>query len=261
MREKMNIALVLGCARSGTSILGELIGSHPEVRYKHEAHSVWNKAGEGENGSHRLTAAHATEKIVRKIRRRFAFEQGSARLFVEKCPRSVLRVPFIRAVFPEAKLIHIVRDGRDVACSLLPGIGGTEWKHLKPPNWRELYENETGIIRCAKAWRCILEIALADLTGVPHFFLRYEDLIADPAAIARRLLAFLELPEHDEVFAFCERIQNRTAGSYQPQKQAKWFRDDHRVRVGRWRENLTDAEAQQVSALLAPLLRRLGYVE
>ena len=173
----MNIALVLGCARSGTSILGELIGSHPDVRYKHEAHSIWNKAGLGENESHRLTAEHATDKIKRKIRRRFEFEKGQANLFVEKCPRSVLRSPFIREIFPEAKLVHIFRDGRDVACSLLPGIGADEWKHLKPPNWQQLFEQEKGIIRCAKAWNTIIDIALADLADVPHLAIQYEKFV------------------------------------------------------------------------------------
>ena len=255
----MNIALIMGCARSGTSILGELIGSHPDVRYKHEAHSIWNKAGLGENDSHRLLASHANDKIKRKIRRRFEYAKGQAEFLAEKCPRSVLRVPFIRDVFPEAKLVHIYRDGRDVACSLLPGIGGDEWKHLKPPNWKALFEQEKGIVRCAKTWLTVMEIALADLEEVPHLAVRYEELVQKPWEIAQNILHFLDLPEHDQVRDFCERIQNRTDGSYQPEKQSKWYRPDHKVRVGRWRENLSDAEAEAVTALLAPMLERLGY--
>jgi hypothetical protein len=237
-----------------------LIGSHPEVKYKHEAHAVWNKAGLGENESHRLTAQHGTSKVKRQIRKRFESEKGDAHLFVEKCPRSVLRVPFICEVFPEAKLIHIIRDGRDVACSMLPGIGGNEWRHLKPPNWRQLFQEDTGIIRCAKAWKTIMEIALNDLVGVPHFALKYEALIENPQRLAQEILRFLELPEHPGVFEFCNKIQNRTTDSYQAEKQVKWYRDDHQVRVGRWRENLKEEEAQAVEELLRPLLTQLGYV-
>jgi hypothetical protein len=256
---KMNIALVMGCARSGTSILGELIGSHPDVKYKHEAHAAWNKAGLGENESHRLTAQHATPKVVRQIRKRFELEKGAARLFVEKCPRSVLRVPFIRAVFPEAKLIHIIRDGRDVACSMLPGIGISEWRHLKPPNWQQLFKEERGTMRCAHAWKTIMEIALHDLAGVAHFSVKYEELVENPARLAKDILRFLELPEHPVVFEFCKKIRNATEDSYQAQKQVKWFRDDHQMRVGRWRENLQNGEAQAVEELLRPLLMQLGY--
>ncbi len=256
----MNIALVMGCARSGTSILGELIAAHPQVSYKHEAHAVWDRAGLGENASHRLTHAHATPEVQRVIRKKFAEEQGAAALFVEKCPRSVLRVPFIRAVFPEAKLIHIVRDGRDVACSMLPGIGGSEWRHLKPPSWQQLMQAEQGVVRCAAAWKTIMEIALHDLAHTPHFMLRYEDLVAQPERKARELFAFLELSFTPEVAAFCANIQNETANSYHAQKQVKWFREDHGVRIGRWRENMSPEEAARVEELLRPLLAQFGYV-
>ncbi len=257
----MNIALVMGCARSGTSILGELIAAHPEVRYKHEAHAVWDKAGLGENDSHRLTQQHATPEIKRVIRKKFAEEQGQSTLFAEKCPRSVLRVPFIREVFPEAKLIHLVRDGRDVACSMLPGIGGNEWRHLKPPSWQQLMHTEQGIMRCACAWKSIMEIAARDLANTPHFILRYEDLVRNPEPKARELFEFLELPLTPEVAAFCANIQNETANSYHAQKQVKWFREDHEVRIGRWRENLSPEDAVLVEELLRPLLAQFEYVE
>ncbi len=256
----MNIALIIGCARSGTSILGELVAAHPDVRYLHEAHEIWRKAGSGEDGSHRLTAEHATPRVVRRIRKRFARELGDARLLVEKCPRSALRVPFIRAVLPEAKIIHIVRDGRDVSCSLLPGIGGSEWRHLKPPNWRELMAHAHGIVRCARAWRTIMEITLADLAAVPHLCVRYEELVGDPRGVARRVVGYLGLDEHRAVLEFCEKIQNTTRGSYQAQRQEKWCRDDHAVRIGRWRENLSDDEAATVEDILRPMLVRLGYL-
>jgi len=68
-------------------------------------------------GSRRLTAQHATLQVVRRICQRFERERGDARLFVEKMP--ALRVPFMPAVLPEAKIIHIVRDERDVS-SILP---------------------------------------------------------------------------------------------------------------------------------------------
>lgn len=256
----MNIALIMGCARSGTSILGELVAAHPAVKYKHEAHAIWDKAGPGENDSHRLTAAQATPEVARLMRKKFEEEKGEALWFVEKCPRSVLRVPFIRAVFPEARLIHIIRDGRDTACSMLAGIGGAEWRHLKPPNWKQLFEQEQGVLRCAKAWLAIMEIALADLENVPHFALKYEDLVREPESVAARLFGFLNLPLAPEVRAFCRRIQDQTAGSYHAQKQVKWFRDDHAVRVGRWRENLSDEEAKAVETVLHAKLRELNYI-
>jgi hypothetical protein len=256
----MNLGLIIGCARSGTSILGELVAAHPDVRYLHEAHEIWRKAGLGENDSHRLTAEHATPQVVRRIRKRFERERDDARLLVEKCPRSALRVPFIRAVLPEAKIIHIVRDGRDVSCSLMPGIGGDQWRHLKPPNWRELMARDPGVVRCARAWRTVVEIAIEDLADVPHLCVRYEDMVADPRDVACRVVGFLGLDEHPAVLEFCDKIQNTTRGSYQAQRQEKWSRDDHTFRIGRWRENLSDEQAATIEEILRPVLVRLGYV-
>jgi len=255
----MRVALIVGCARSGTSILGELIAAHPDVTYIFEAHQVWELGGLGVNDSHRLTAEHATARVIGEVRRWFEAQQGPATLLVEKNPRNVLRVPYVRAVLPEARLLHIVRDGRDVACSMVPGCGGAEWSHLKPPSWKELLARHEGAVRCALAWKEVMEIALEDLAGVPHLQLRYEDLLNDPDAEARRVLAFLDLAAHPAVAAFCARIQDATAGSYHAQHQDRWYRADHRFRVGRWRENLTEEEQERITALLSPLLQRLGY--
>lgn len=105
-----------------------------------------------------------------------------------------------------------------------------------------------------------MEIALHDLSGAPHFAIKYEELVENPGAGARKILRYLELPEHPAVLAFADRIQNATGDSYQPERQSKWYRDNHAARVGRWRENLKNEEAQEVEELLQPLLTRLRYI-
>jgi len=254
----MNIALIVGCARSGTSILGELVGSHPDVKYIFEAHSIWEMAGYGENESHRLTEEKATPQIVATVREWFSKQQDSAVLLVEKNPRNVLRIPFITKIFPEARIIHVVRDGRDVACSLLPGIGGEDWMHLKPPSWKQFIQ-EIPIIRCAKVWREVLGIALNDLQKVPHLTVKYEDLVLRNKMVAMDILRYLRLQVHENVSRLCEKIQNATANSYNAQHQVVWFKDDHQSRIGRWRENLSLKEQETVQAIQKDLLVRLGY--
>jgi len=254
----MNIALIIGCARSGTSILGELLSSHPDVRYIFEAHNIWEIAGPGENNSHRLTQGHATPCVIKSVRKWFLSQQGSARLLVEKNPRNILRVPYIKKIFPEAKIIHIVRDGRDVTCSLLPGIGGTAWWHLKPPTWERLISEEP-ISRCAQVWNETIQIALEDLDSVPHLLLKYEDLISFPEKAASNLFAYLGLKNHVAVMEYCKNIQNSTQDSYQAQHQSFWYRDDHTARIGRWKENLTPEQKVIVENILSKSLARLGY--
>lgn len=256
----MNVVFVVGCARSGTSILGELIGSHPGVKYIFEAHSIWELGGTGVNDSHRLTAEEATPGVSEEIRSWFEDQARGSSVLVEKNPRNILRVPYIRKIFPEAKIIHIVRDGRDVACSMIPGCGGEQWLHLKPPSWKEYSANYSGARRCARAWKEILEIGLKDLEQVSHLQIRYEDLLASPATAADSVFSYMGLDLHPAVRQFYERIANETASPYHAKHQDYWYQNNHAVRVGRWRENLTEEEQKEISTILAPLLIRLGYL-
>lgn len=257
--EQTAIAFIVGCARSGTSILGEMIASHPQIHYLFEAHDAWKLAGSNDDDSDRLTADDVPQEMQQRIKRWFAQHRRDDTLLVEKNPRSVLRIPLIRSIFPEARLIHIVRDGRDVACSMIPGCGCDHWSHLRPPGWRQIMQQHAGAIRCAHAWLRVMQIAMGDLADAPHLQIRYEDLVADPQAAAQAVFDYLGMPVDAEVHAFCDQISNQTADSYHARHQSDWFRPDHDVRVGRWRQNLTNEDAQTINDLVAPMLQRLGY--
>lgn len=260
----MQYAFIIGIARSGTSILGELLGAHPKVTYLFEAYRLWEFGGYGPNGSHRLTAEHATPEVIATIRKEvrewFRMNGAPGNVLVEKCPRNVLRVPYLHAIFPEGGIIHIVRDGRDAACSMVPGCGEDSWNHLKPPSWTELYSRCSGAVRCALVWDESMQIALQDLAAVPHLQIRYEDLISTPGEIAQTLLSYLELDVDPAVSKFLDKLQDTTQGSYQAKHQDVFFRDNHRFRVGRYKENLTPNELHTINQLIGPTLEKLGYV-
>ncbi|MEE9466070.1 MAG: sulfotransferase [Candidatus Neomarinimicrobiota bacterium] len=259
----MQYAFIIGIARSGTSILGELLCAHPQVTYLYEAYKLWEFGGAGPNGSHRLTAEHATPKVTATIRGEiqewFRLNGTPGNVLVEKCPRNVLRVPYLHAIFPEGGIIHIVRDGRDVACSMVPGCGGDSWNHLKPPSWTKLYSKYSGAVRCALAWDESIRIAWQDLATIPHLQIRYEDLLSTPEEVVETLFAYLELDVDPAVTGFLNKIQDTTRGSYHAQHQGVWFRDNHRVRVGRYQENLTPDELHTINQLIGPTLTQLGY--
>jgi hypothetical protein len=255
----MKVTLVVGCARSGTSILGELIASHPDVMYVFEAVTIWEQGGMGENESHRLTAAHATPDIKEAIHRWAETTGRDALMLVEKSPRNILRIPYVREIFPQARIIHIVRDGRDVACSMVPGCGRDEWSHLRPPSWKTFFDRYSGPTRCAIAWKEIMEIGLQDLANVPHVQIRYEDLIASPESVARQIFDYMGLDMRSTVGDFCRRISNDTASPHHARHQDHWYRNDHEVRIGRWQKNLSASEKREINTLLAPLLDHFGY--
>lgn len=259
MKNPLNYVFIVGCARSGTSILGELIAAHPDVNYFFEQHTLWEAGGLGENGSHRLGEVHATPAVKAHIRSWFEAHTDNKKVQLEKNPRNLLRIPYVKAIFPEAKLIHIVRDGRDAACSMVSGCGGIEWRHLKPPDWKEYYERYQGALRCAYTWKQSLEIGLADLKSVAHLQIRFEDLVDSPAVLADEIFSYLGLDLHPQVTEFSKLIRSETSESYHARVQTRWYQDNHKQRVGRWRENLSLSEQQQITRLLHPLLVELGY--
>jgi Sulfotransferase family len=104
--------VVLGAPRSGTTMLAAALGVHPDCARAREARLVWRYGND--HRSDELTAVHATPQVVAHIRARFAeivrSQEGGRRL-VEKTPANSVRPWFVDAVFPEARYVHITRDG------------------------------------------------------------------------------------------------------------------------------------------------------
>ena len=258
-------AFIIGCPRSGTSILGEAIAKHPRVAYLFEDASISRVIQEG-RPDHRLGRTDASPELLDAFRRAVLDAASSLEgdVLVEKNPRHVIRIPFLAAAFPGSRFIHIIRDGRDVTASLMFRNRGPRWGHVEIPGWREVLSGqpEANHIRCAIQWRDTVRIARDDARDLPdesYTELRYEDLLREPARIVGEALGFLGLELHPDVEAFLPRIQDSTVGSYHARKQVRHYVDDHSRRVGRHTENLTATQLAEVEAVCGPLLRELGY--
>lgn len=258
---------LVGCARSGTSIFGEAIAAHPRAAYLFEASSIWNTLVP-QRDDHRLTAEDATPEVATAIYEALAAARRELRgdLLVEKNPKHVIRIPFLHALFPQARILHLVRDGRDAVASLMFRNRGAEWGHLRIPGWRELlarYETANHT-RCAHQWSYSVSAARRDAAEIPadlYREVRYEDLLTQPAVTFRGVLDFLGLEPDPGVDAFLLKIQDETTGSYHAKKQVRHFVDNHRRRIGRYRENLDEEQLKDVLAVCGELLEELGYGE
>jgi len=109
--------IIVAAGRSGTKMLRGILGSHPDVVcFPREINYVW-RHGNIRFPTDELRPEHARPEVVSYIRKRFkdlGTKHSGARV-VEKTCASSLRVDFVHAVFPEACVIHLVRDGRAVA--------------------------------------------------------------------------------------------------------------------------------------------------
>lgn len=136
--------IIIGSPRSGTTMLGNMLAAHPEVAYWEEPRTIWSQ-GHAWRDDDALTEHDLTPLIARKIDDRFAgfLSQSGRSRFCEKTPNNCLRLRFVHALYPDAKVIHLIRDGRAVVASMLGMLGkppdaGRMRERLRETPWRDL---------------------------------------------------------------------------------------------------------------------------
>lgn len=110
--------IILGAPRSGTSVLARIIGQHPDVSILREPRLVWRYGNDAKSDI--LEAADARPEVVDYIQQRLGTmleAEGGGRM-LEKTPSNSLRVPFVDRVFPDARYLHILRNGYDATMSI-----------------------------------------------------------------------------------------------------------------------------------------------
>lgn len=141
----------VGAARSGTNLLANILRHHEDLAFWPRPKYVW-RHGQAWWPDDCLTAEHARPRVIRYIREHFARylqKEGRSRFF-ENTQANVLALPFVNAVLPDCKIIHIIRDGRDNVASQrfrfktppkstaaavrqrVPGIPITDWLAYVP---------------------------------------------------------------------------------------------------------------------------------
>jgi sulfotransferase family protein len=118
-RHRTSPLVIIAAARSGTKMLRAALAQSPElVDFPYDANYLWKFGNYGVDHDE-LAPEHATDTVVRFIRRQFdkRLDRSEAGRVLEKSVPNSLRVGFVRAVYPECKIIHLFREGRDVAAS------------------------------------------------------------------------------------------------------------------------------------------------
>jgi Sulfotransferase family len=160
----------------------------------------------------------------------------------DKTPYYVEHLEEVWRVFPEARVVNLVRDGRDVALSLLRVPFG-------PAN----------VWAAAHMWRSAVEAGERAQGRRPDGVLtvRYEDLVADPETVVPRICAFAEIAYDPSMLALEE-----SAGAV-ARGQEDWFRELYSGisarSVGKWRRQMTISQRALFASVAGDVLRRHGY--
>jgi LPS sulfotransferase NodH len=256
---------IVSAPRSGSTWLYDMLARNG---------AFWTLGGEGHHhieqiaaldprrrayDSNRLTAADANAQTDAELRANYlkdlrdAAGVGLSRSnpppaslrFLEKTPKNALRIPFLKALFPDARFIFLHREaqtnisaimeawrsGNFVTYPALPGWSGLPWSMLLIPGWRELTGASLEQI-AMRQWRDANEIILDDLAalqGADWCVVRYEDLQGDLEPALRRLCAFADVPFDEGMQKAMQerhRLSRYTLSQPDPQK---WRRNEPAV--------------------------------
>lgn len=103
--------ILFGNTRSGTTILQKVLSLHPDVVEWYEPNAIWVYADPGRPHDE-FDEWDATDRVKKYVRNRFLHyqKQHGNRRILEKTPKNILRIPYVRAIFPEASFLYIVRN-------------------------------------------------------------------------------------------------------------------------------------------------------
>jgi hypothetical protein len=281
------VPFIVGMNRSGTTLLRMMLDAHPQLTIPPETHFIpdlikacredgatpedalaamksareWGDFGFSDEEM--LARLRALPKLkpgaaVRTFYAAYMEQQGKPR-WGEKTPTYVQKMKLIQRALPEARFVHVLRDGRDVALSVLD---------------RTVRDLTAGDV--ARRWHKKVTKAREDAPKLHHYTeIRYEDLILDTEPVLRRVCDFIELDWDPAVLDYHQRSSDRLremARALPGDGRAKELSVERRMathamttkppsadRVARWREQMTPEQRAGFEEVAGDLLAELGY--
>jgi Sulfotransferase family len=278
---------VVGVPRSGTTLLRLMLDAHPELAIPPETHFIpaviravrrgraadrvaaiithhrrWADFGlDADELRQRIGAVDPLDAggAIRAFYELYAEKQGKPR-WGDKTPGYGTRMRRIGKALPEARFVHVIRDGRDVVASRA----------------RRSQREPLPVEVAAKRWKRRVISTRKRAEGVERYLeMRYEDLVAEPEASLRSVCAFVELPFDEQMLRYHERAAVRLAeidrdlparrGRHELERGARIAAHEHTdepplsKRIGAWRDEMAPADVAAFEAEAGDLLVDLGY--
>jgi hypothetical protein len=263
--------LILGVRRSGTTLLRVMLDRHSELAVPDESYFVPQLADRHlrrvepdafVDDLRRLNTLADWDVPLFKVRERlvpgmpigaaigtvyavYAEERGKRR-WGDKTPMYMQNLRLLERLFPDARFVHLIRDGRDAALSFLElprGLVTETWMHPRTA------------ADFAGQWRTEVAAArrLGGRVGDRYLEVRYEQLVSDVDAVLRRICEFAALPYEAQMSDYAGSVDV----SAKPHQQRLTQPPTEGVR--NWRDQMTPDDVAEFERVAGDLLADLGY--
>lgn len=271
---------VVGCPRSGTTLLQRMLDNHPQLSVANDTHFIMRAARKALRGA---ADPDLTPELVDRVRvyRRFhrmglddsdvAKASGSCRTYSqfvsrlydfraahqgkhlsgEKTPDYCRKIPALHGLFPRAKFVHITRDGRDTALSAMNWASTSKG----PGKWSHWAKDPVGT--CALWWCWQTEAGVRDgrsLDDGLYYELTYEDLVGDSTALLLSISTFLQIPASDMMANY---FVGKTKKNPRLSAKSAWLPPTKNLR--NWRQQMVNDDVAVFEGIAGKLLQQLGY--
>lgn len=253
-----------GCGRSGTTLLRVMLDTHPRLCIGPESslfRPLWpsyRRLGQGFG---------LEEERIRYLARQSSSQAQFIELFFdeycrnrekprwgEKTPRNIRHLDFIIKHFPRARFIHVIRDGRDLVCSLR-----THPRYDVVDGTLRALNRTNPIARCIQRWIKDVRTGLRYRGNAWYSEVKYEDIVIRPDETLRRICDFAE-EQYDERMLSYHKVEGRSRDPVNFPQGWEATTPLSDCSIGRWRADLTTDERLLFKRLAGRLLIELGYV-
>jgi hypothetical protein len=193
-----------------------------------------------------LQDCHTGADFLRIVMGEICTLQG-VRRWAENSPEAMLYLPLIKQLIPEALVIHIIRDGRDVATSL----GRLRYVRAFP------WETRHSLVGCGLYWEWIVQQGrrFGRSVGADYMEVHFEDLLAQPAETLGQISRFIEQPlDYELIRSVAYGSVSKPNTSFRAEASNVEFNP-----VGRWKKSFSAEQLRRFEQLVGATLQELGY--
>jgi hypothetical protein len=265
---------VVGCAKSGTTWLQNILNGHPRMALNGEGRFTWRmfpfiaqafKAFNTDQAKFVGKEVTLLRDVDLVMCARMLFDiqlfryaeisgkaLGAIQVIGDKTPQHCLSIPLLNQIYPEAKFIHIIRDPRDAASS--------GWHHFGPDSQKPQEEYLGYFIR--DVWGQAVASGRGAGKNIPTNYLeiRYEDLHREEAYQIRRCLEFLDVDASEDSVKTCSQagsFKERSGGRDRGQEDPKAFYRNGIV--ADWLNHMSPEVAAKLCEPVSGLMLSCGY--